>query len=136
MSALLSDYQQKPDGKMVTDFRAGDTVRVSIKVKEGDKERIQSFEGVVIRLHRGGVSSSFTVRKVSYGTGVERIFPLFSPIIDKIERLSQGKVRRAKLYYLRELSGRKARIFSKDTRGVKTAVEATAQDVAEDTSNA
>ncbi|MBL7684976.1 MAG: 50S ribosomal protein L19 [Deltaproteobacteria bacterium] len=91
-------------------FKAGDSVRVHCKIVEGEKERIQMFEGVVIKRHNNGISSSFVVRKVSYGIGVERIFPLHTPTIDKIEVLSIGRVRRAKLYYLRDLSGKKARI--------------------------
>ena len=91
-------------------MKAGDTVKVHVRVKEGDKERIQIFEGVVINLRRGGVRASFTVRKVSFGQGVERIFPLHSPIIDKIEVLRTAKVRRAKLYFLRELKGKAARM--------------------------
>ena len=91
-------------------MKSGDTVRVHVKVREGDKERIQIFEGVVIGLHRGGTRASFTVRKVSFGQGVERIFPLHSPIIDKIEVLRTAKVRRAKLYFLRELKGKAARM--------------------------
>ena len=91
-------------------MRSGDTVRVHVKVREGDKERIQVFEGVVIGMHRGGARSTFTVRKVSFGQGVERIFPLHSPRIDKIEVVRSAKVRRAKLYYLRELKGKAARI--------------------------
>lgn len=91
-------------------FSPGDTVRVNVKIQEGDKDRIQAFEGVVIAIHRRGVSSTFTVRKVSFGYGVERIFPLHSPIIDSIERVRRGKVRRAKLYYLRQRKGKAARI--------------------------
>ena len=92
-------------------FRAGDTVAVHVKIKEGEKERIQIFEGVVIAKRRfSNINAAFTVRKVSYGVGVERVFPLHSPIIQKIEVKRRGKVRRAKLYYLRELSGRAARI--------------------------
>ena len=91
-------------------MRTGDTVRVHVKVREGDKERIQVFEGVVIGLRRGGVRSSFTVRKVSFGQGVERIFPLHSPTIDKIEVVRAARVRRAKLYYLRGLRGKAARM--------------------------
>jgi large subunit ribosomal protein L19 len=91
-------------------MRSGDTVRVHVKVREGDKERIQIFEGVVIGLHRGGTRSSFTVRKVSFGQGVERIFPLHSPTIQKIEVVRSAKVRRAKLYYLRDLKGKAARM--------------------------
>lgn len=91
-------------------MRSGDTVRVHVKVREGDKERIQVFEGVVIGMHRGGARATFTVRKVSFGQGVERIFPLHSPRIDKIEIVRSAKVRRAKLYYLRDLKGKAARM--------------------------
>jgi large subunit ribosomal protein L19 len=92
------------------DFRAGDTVKVHVKIKEGEKERIQVFEGIVIRKRLGASRASFTVRKVSYGVGVERIFPTHSPAIDRIEVVQRGKVRRAKLYFLRELKGKAARI--------------------------
>src|SRR5450756_2232662 len=91
-------------------MKSGDTVRVHVKVREGDKERIQIFEGVVIGLHRGGTRASFTVRKVSFGQGVERIFPLHSPTIQKVEVIRSAKVRRAKLYYLRDLKGKAARM--------------------------
>ncbi len=91
-------------------FRVGDTVKVHVKIREGDKERIQVFEGVVIRRHRGGVGATFTVRKVSYGIGVERIFPIHSPQIDKIEVVRKGRVRRSRLYYLRDRLGKAARI--------------------------
>ena len=91
-------------------FKAGDTVRVHVKVKEGNRERIQVFEGVVIKRRGSGVSETFTVRKISYGVGVERAFPLHTPKIEKIEVLRRGRVRRAKLYYLRNLTGKAARI--------------------------
>ena len=91
-------------------MKPGDTVRVHVKVREGDKERIQMFEGMVIGMHRGGARATFTVRKVSFGQGVERIFPLHSPIIDKIDVLRTAKVRRAKLYFLRDLKGKAARM--------------------------
>jgi large subunit ribosomal protein L19 len=91
-------------------MQAGDTVKVHVKVREGDKERIQVFEGIIIGMHRGGVRASFTVRKVSFGQGVERIFPLHSPIIQKVEVLRSAKVRRAKLYFLRDLKGKAARM--------------------------
>ncbi len=91
-------------------MKAGDTVRVHVKVREGDKERIQVFEGIVIGMHRGGARASFTVRKVSFGQGVERIFPLHSPIIDRIEVVRSARVRRAKLYFLRNLRGKAARM--------------------------
>jgi large subunit ribosomal protein L19 len=94
----------------IPDFRAGDSVKVHVRIKEGDKERIQVFEGTVIRRRNGYARSSFTVRKVSYGVGVERIFPLHSPIIEKIEVMQRGRVRRAKLYYLRKRKGKAARI--------------------------
>ena len=95
------------------EMRSGDTVRVHVKVREGDKERIQVFEGMVIGLHRGGARASFTVRKVSFGQGVERIFPLHSPTVDKIEVIRSAKVRRAKLYFLRDLRGKAARMKEK-----------------------
>ncbi len=94
---------------------AGDTVKVSTKVVEGDKERIQVFQGVVIRIRNSGAGSSFTVRRVAYGVGVERTFPLHSPLVDKVEVVRHGRVRRAKLYYLRGLSAKKARIKEKRT---------------------
>ena len=92
------------------EMRSGDTVRVHVKVREGDKERIQVFEGMVIGMHRGGARATFTVRKVSFGQGVKRIFPLHSPTIDKIEVVRGAKVRRAKLYFLRDLKGKAARM--------------------------
>ena len=91
-------------------FRPGDSIRVHTRIKEGDKERIQIFQGVVIRKRKGGLGATFTVRKISYGVGVERIFPLHSPNIDRIEVLTRGKVRRARLYYMRKLRGKAARI--------------------------
>jgi large subunit ribosomal protein L19 len=94
-------------------MRPGDTVRVHVKVREGDKERIQIFEGTVIGLRRGGPRATFTVRKISFGQGVERIFPLHSPIVDKIDVVRSAKVRRAKLYFLRELRGKAARMTEK-----------------------
>lgn len=96
--------------RKVPDFRPGDTVRVNAIIKEGDKERTQVFEGVVIRRRRGHRNASFTVRKMSYGVGVERVFPLHSPLIDSIEVVTRGRVRRSRLYYLRELSGKAARV--------------------------
>ncbi len=92
------------------DFRSGDTVRVHVKIREGDKYRIQVFEGVVIARKRAGMSSTFTVRKVSFGYGIERIFPLHSPIIDRLEVVKSGKVRRSRLYYLRGRRGKAARL--------------------------
>jgi large subunit ribosomal protein L19 len=95
------------------DFRIGDTVKVHVKIREGDKERIQVFEGVVIRRHRAMMGATFTVRKVSYGVGVERIFPAHSPQLDKIEIVRRGRVRRSRLYYLRARRGKAARIAEK-----------------------
>jgi len=97
----------------VPPFKSGDTVKVHVKIKEGDKERIQVFQGTVIGRRGGGVGETFTVRKISSGIGVERIFPLHSPNVSKIERVRQGKVRRAKLYYMRDLTGKSARIDEK-----------------------
>ena len=97
----------------IPDFKTGDTIKVHARIKEGEKERIQVFQGVVIRKRRGQTGATFTVRKVSYGVGVERIFPLHSPNIDKVEIVTRGKVRRGKLYYLRNLRGKAARIKEK-----------------------
>ncbi len=101
--------------KDIPAFKAGDTLRVHVKITEGDKQRIQVFQGVCIKRHNDGVGSSFTVRKVSNGVGVERVFALHAPTIDKIELVTVGKVRRAKLYYLRKLQGKAARIREKRT---------------------
>ena len=100
-------------GKKIPHFHPGDTVRVNVKVREGTRERIQAFEGVCIRKKNRGLSSSFTVRKISFGEGVERVFPIFSPSIDSISIVRSGQVRRAKLYYLRDLTGKKARIVER-----------------------
>jgi large subunit ribosomal protein L19 len=117
---LVEERNVKPETRaQLPAFRVGDTVRVHTKISEGDKERIQIFEGVVIRKKRGHLSTTFTVRKISYGVGVERIFPVFSPRIDKIEVMSSGRVKRARLFYLRELQGKAARL--------KNAEESTAQ---------
>ena len=97
----------------IPDFGPGDTVKVHARIREGQKERIQVFQGVVIRKRKGNTGASFTVRKISYGIGVERIFPLHSPLIDKIEVVTRGRVRRARLYYLRNLRGKAARIKEK-----------------------
>ena len=101
------------------DFKAGDTVRVHVRIKEGNKERLQVFEGVVIARKHGGSRETVTVRKVSFGVGVERIFPLHATIVDHIDVTRRGKVRRAKLYYLRDLRGKAARIKERDTRNKK-----------------
>ncbi len=112
MKSIDALYQEKPR-RDLPPFRSGDTVRVHVKIREGDKERIQVFEGVVIRRRGGGRSATFTVRKVSYGVGVERIFPTESPMVAKVEIKRRGHVRRARLYYLRALKGKKARLRSK-----------------------
>ena len=104
---MLEKEQMRFD---IPEFKAGDTVKVHARIKEGDKERIQVFQGVVIRKRRGAMNSSFTVRKISYGIGVERIFPMHSSNIDKIEVIIRGRVRRSRLYYLRNLRGKAARI--------------------------
>ncbi|MCB9600863.1 MAG: 50S ribosomal protein L19 [Sandaracinus sp.] len=98
-------------------FRVGDTIKVHFRIREGDKERVQVFQGVVIRQHRGGLRSTFTVRKMSYGVGVERIFPMHSPRIEKIEITARGHVRRSRLYYLRNLAGKKARLRASQRSG-------------------
>lgn len=116
----------------VPDFRAGDTVRVHTKIKEGDKERIQVFEGVVIRRRSGQSRATFTVRKMSYGVGVERIFPTHSPRIDRVEIVNQGRVRRARLFYLRELQGRAARIEREEKNDVAAPAAAAAAPAADD----
>jgi len=110
MNPLIESITNEQLRSDIPAFRPGDTVRVHAKVVEGTRERIQLFEGVVIKRHGGGISETFTVRKISYGVGVERAFPLHSPRVAQIEVLRFGKVRRAKLYYLRALQGKKARI--------------------------
>jgi large subunit ribosomal protein L19 len=100
-------------GKDIPDFEPGDTLIVNVKVVEGERSRVQAYEGVCIGRHGGGINESFTVRKISYGEGVERVFPVYSPMIDSIKLVRRGKVRRAKLYYLRGLRGKSARITEK-----------------------
>ena len=113
---LIKELEKEQIRKDIPLFRAGDTVRVSVKVVEGEKERIQQFEGVCIARNHGGLQETITVRKVSYGVGVERIFPLHDPAVAIIHVVSHGKVRRAKLYYLRKLAGKAARIKDRDLR--------------------
>ncbi len=111
--------------KKIPDFSAGDTVVVGVWIREGDRQRVQKFEGVCIARNGGGLNESFTVRKLSFGEGVERVFPLYSPMIESIEVKRKGKVRRAKLYYLRGLRGKKARIAERTTgRADGEAIEA------------
>jgi large subunit ribosomal protein L19 len=110
MSNVIAELGNAAKRDDVPDFRAGDTIKVHVKVVEGNRSRIQVFQGVVIRIHGSGVGRTFTVRKVSFGVGVERTFPLNSPIFDHIEVVTRGDVRRAKLYYLRNLRGKAAKI--------------------------
>ena len=127
MNNTILNAIEKPQMKSgITNFRVGDTIKVHAKVVEGDKERIQVFEGVVIGRQGSGMRESVRVRKLSYGVGVERLFPLHSPMVDKIELAKEGKVRRAKLYYLRELRGRASRIKEKERQFTKPAVAAAA----------
>ncbi len=116
MPDIMSQVESAQTQKEMPSFAPGDTVKVHVKVKEGEKERIQIFQGIVISRRGGGTREMFTVRKVSGGVGVERMFPLYSPIIDRIEVARHGKVRRAKLYYLRNLRGKAARIEEKRPR--------------------
>jgi large subunit ribosomal protein L19 len=107
--------------KQIPDFEPGDTVTVNVKVKEGERTRVQAYEGVCIARSGGGLNESFTVRKISYGEGVERVFPVYSPLIDSIKVVRRGKVRRAKLYYLRDRRGKSARIAERAERSGKAA---------------
>jgi len=117
LQQLEQDYMAEMQAKRaIPDFSPGDTLRVHVKVTEGQRERVQAYEGVCIARKNAGVNSAFTVRKISFGEGVERVFPLFAPIVDKIEVVRKGRVRRAKLYYLRDRRGRSARI-AEDSSG-------------------
>jgi large subunit ribosomal protein L19 len=107
---IISRLERENIRMDLPNFIPGDTVKVHVKIKEGEKERIQAFQGVVISKRKGGAKASFTVRKISYGVGVERIFPLHSPVIDRVEVVTRGRVRSAKIYYLRKLRGKAARI--------------------------
>ncbi|MEO5805321.1 50S ribosomal protein L19 [Devosia sp.] len=117
------------------DFTHGDTIKVWVKIREGEKERLQAYEGVVIALNGGGITASFTVRKISYGEGVERVFPFYSPNVASVEVLKRGKVRRAKLYYLRDRRGKSARIFESTNSRTKK-IEATERTAALEAKNA
>jgi large subunit ribosomal protein L19 len=112
----VRSFEQEQMRSDIPDFRPGDTVRVHVKVVEGERQRIQVFEGIVIRRRGKGLSETFTVRRVSYGVGVERTFPLHSPRVDRIELVRQGRVRRARLYYLRNLRGKAARIRDRNAK--------------------
>jgi large subunit ribosomal protein L19 len=112
--AVLNKIVEKYKRSDVPEFRPGDTVRIQVKIKEGDKERLQAFEGVVIARNGSGMSESVTVRKISFGHGVERIFPLNAPVLDRIEVVRKGRARRAKLYYLRNLRGKAARLRERE----------------------
>ena len=112
----LDSVEQTQIKEDIPGFQSGDTVKVHVRIKEGNKERLQVFEGIVIAKKHGGVRETITVRKVSFGVGVERIFPLHATVIDHIDVIRRGKVRRAKLYYLRDLRGKAARIKERDTR--------------------
>ena len=116
MANIIDQIEKEYMKENVPKFNVGDTVRVGVKIKEGDKERIQGYEGVVIARKNGGVRESFTVRKISNGVGVERTFPLHSPLVASIEVVRKGKPRRAKLYYVRELTGKAAKIKSADNK--------------------
>jgi len=117
MDTAIADLEQTQVRQDIPDFRPGDTLKVHVRVKEGNRSRIQVFQGVVIRRQGGSARETFTVRKISYGVGVERTFPVHSPSIDKIEMVTHGRVRRAKLYYLRELRGKAARIKERRVGG-------------------
>jgi large subunit ribosomal protein L19 len=110
---IIKAIEKRQLRAQLPEFRVGDTVKVFVKIKEGEKERVQAFEGVCIKRTRGEARATFTVRKISYGVGVERVFPLASPMVDRLEVLARGAVRRARLYYLRELQGKAARIREK-----------------------
>jgi len=124
--AKLEQQIVQPKAGAVPDFAAGDTLRVHVRVTEGERSRVQVYEGVCIARHNKGANSSFTVRKLSFGEGVERIFPLYSPVLDKIELVRRGDVRRAKLYYLRGRTGKAARIAEKSGNRVTVAAAAEA----------
>jgi large subunit ribosomal protein L19 len=140
MSKIIEQLNQEQHDKLLAkgahpEFTHGDTVKVWVKIREGDKERLQAYEGVVIARSGTGIMESFTVRKISYGEGVERVFPVLSPNIDRVEVIKRGKVRRAKLYYLRDRRGKAARIF--ENQGARTKkIEAGEREAAIEAKNA
>jgi large subunit ribosomal protein L19 len=131
MNQVVQAIENKGQRTDIPNFQVGDSVRVHVRIKEGDKERIQAFEGVVIARKHGGIRETITVRKTSFGIGVERIFPLHATVIDHIDVVRRGRVRRAKLYYLRKLRGKKARIRERDTRGTQAAAASASARAAE-----
>ncbi len=124
MNQVIQAVENRQLRNDIPEFQPGDTVRVHVRIKEGDKERIQAFEGIVIARKHSGVRETITVRKTSFGVGVERIFPLHASVIDRIDVVRKGRVRRAKLYYLRKLRGKAARIRERDVRGERAAAAA------------
>jgi large subunit ribosomal protein L19 len=135
MNPTVQGVEKRQLRSDIPSFQAGDTVRVHVRIKEGDKERIQAFEGVVIARKHSGVRETITVRKTSFGVGVERIFPLHASVIDRIELVRRGRVRRAKLYYLRKLRGKAARIRERDTRSERAAAAAAAASATSDSAD-
>ncbi len=135
MNQLVQSVEDRQLRNDIPDFQPGDTVRVHVRIKEGDKERLQAFEGVVIARKHAGVRETITVRKTSFGVGVERIFPLHATVIDHIDVVRRGRVRRAKLYYLRKLRGKAARIRERDTRAERAAAAAKAAAAASERSS-
>lgn len=131
MNPKIMEIEKLQMKKNIPDFRPGDTVRVSVRIVEGDKERLQQFEGVCISRRGGGIRETFTLRRVSYGVGIERIFQLHSPRIESIEVVRRGKVRRSKLYYLRKLRGKKARITEAAQLTAEEKAELAAQSASE-----
>lgn len=133
MTKTFDEFEKTQMRQDVPGFTSGDTVRVYVRIREGDKERLQAFEGVVIARKHGGLRETFTVRKVSFGIGVERIFPIHSPVIEKIDVIKRGRVRRAKLYYLRNLRGKAARVRERDYYGTAAAAAAAAESASSQT---
>jgi large subunit ribosomal protein L19 len=126
MNQVIEAVEKRQARNHIPEFQPGDTVRVYVRIKEGDKERLQAFEGIVIARKHSGVRESITVRKTSFGVGVERVFPLHATVVDHIDVVRHGRVRRAKLYYLRKLRGKAARIRERDTSAERAAAAAAA----------